>query len=85
MYFWEAASVDCWNSLEDELLQYFGGENILAIMKKMGMNENEEVSHSMISKALQNAQRKIAEQVVLEVHSNSEKDWFEKNLPHKGI
>ncbi|MCW5203486.1 preprotein translocase subunit SecA, partial [Desulfobulbus sp. US4] len=46
-------------SLEDDLLRIFGSGKLGAIMDKLGMEEDEPIEHSMISKAIENAQRKV--------------------------
>jgi len=46
-------------SLEDDLLRIFGGERITGIMEKLGMREGEPIEHSMISRAIENAQSKV--------------------------
>lgn len=46
-------------SLEDDLLRIFGSDRISSIMDKLGMEEDEPIEHSMISKAIENAQRKV--------------------------
>jgi len=46
-------------SLEDDLLRIFGSDRISGIMDKLGMEENEPIEHNMISKAIENAQRKV--------------------------
>jgi preprotein translocase subunit SecA len=46
-------------SLEDDLLRIFGGERITGIMEKLGMQEGEPIEHSMISRAIENAQAKV--------------------------
>ncbi len=46
-------------SLEDDLLRIFGSGRLSSIMDKLGMEEDEPIEHSMISKAIENAQRKV--------------------------
>jgi preprotein translocase subunit SecA len=46
-------------SLEDDLLRIFGGERITGIMERMGMQEGEPIEHGLISRAIENAQRKV--------------------------
>ncbi len=46
-------------SLEDDLLRIFGSGRIAGIMDKLGMEDDEPIEHSMISKAIENAQRKV--------------------------
>ncbi|MBI4211628.1 MAG: SEC-C domain-containing protein, partial [Deltaproteobacteria bacterium] len=44
---------------EDDLLRIFGGERISGIMERMGMREDEEIQHPLLSRAIANAQRKV--------------------------
>lgn len=46
-------------SLEDELLRLFGSERFIKTFKEMGLEENEEIIHPMLSKTIENAQKKI--------------------------
>ncbi|MGE3540827.1 MAG: preprotein translocase subunit SecA [Candidatus Tectimicrobiota bacterium] len=46
-------------SLEDDLLRIFGSDRISGIMARLGMEEGEPIEHSMITKAIENAQRKV--------------------------
>ncbi len=46
-------------SLEDDLLRIFGSGKISGIMEKLGMEEDEPIEHNMISRAIENAQRKV--------------------------
>ncbi|MGC9022982.1 MAG: preprotein translocase subunit SecA, partial [Dissulfurimicrobium sp.] len=46
-------------SLEDDLLRIFGAERISSIMDKLGMEEGEPIEHPMLTKAIENAQRKV--------------------------
>ncbi|PKN31106.1 MAG: preprotein translocase subunit SecA [Deltaproteobacteria bacterium HGW-Deltaproteobacteria-21] len=46
-------------SLEDDLLRIFGSERIASIMGRLGMEEGEPIEHNLISKAIENAQKKV--------------------------
>ncbi len=46
-------------SLEDDLLRIFGSDRITGIMDKLGMEEDEPIEHRMITRAIENAQRKV--------------------------
>ncbi len=48
-------------SLEDNLMRLFGSERIAKMMDRMGHKEGEVISHSMISKSIERAQRKVEE------------------------
>ena len=48
-------------SLEDDLMRKFGSERIAGIMDRMGLEEGEVIQHSMISKSIERAQKKVEE------------------------
>ncbi|MCD6354059.1 MAG: preprotein translocase subunit SecA [Prolixibacteraceae bacterium] len=48
-------------SLEDDLMRLFGSARISGIMDKLGLKEGEVIQHSMISKSIERAQRKVEE------------------------
>ena len=48
-------------SLEDDLMRIFGSERISSMVDRMGMNENEALEASMLSNAIERAQRKVEE------------------------
>ncbi len=49
-------------SLEDNLLRLFGSDRIKKMMEVMNVPEDEPITHKMVSKALENAQRRVEEQ-----------------------
>jgi Preprotein translocase subunit SecA (ATPase, RNA helicase) len=48
-------------SLEDDLMRLFGAERITAIMDRLKFDEGEMIEHSMISKSIERAQKKVEE------------------------
>lgn len=48
-------------SLEDDLMRLFGSERIAAMMDRMGHKEGEVLQHSMITKSIERAQKKVEE------------------------
>jgi preprotein translocase subunit SecA len=48
-------------SLEDDLMRMFGSERIAKIMDRLGLKEGEVIQHSMITKSIERAQRKVEE------------------------
>jgi preprotein translocase subunit SecA len=48
-------------SLEDDLMRLFGGERIANVMAKLKIPEGEPIQHSMISKSVERAQKKVEE------------------------
>jgi len=48
-------------SLEDDLMRLFGGDRVTSIMGKLGMEDGEAIEHSMITKSVERAQKKVEE------------------------
>ncbi|KAF5073746.1 Protein translocase subunit SecA [anaerobic digester metagenome] len=48
-------------SLEDDLMRMFGSERIAKIMDRLGLKEGEVIQHSMITKSIERAQKKVEE------------------------
>ncbi len=48
-------------SLEDDLMRLFGSERMAQVMDRMGLQEGEVIQHSMITKAVERAQKKVEE------------------------
>lgn len=48
-------------SLEDDLMRKFGSERIAKLMDRLGLKEGEVITHSMVSKSIERAQKKVEE------------------------
>ncbi len=48
-------------SLEDDLMRLFGSDRIASMMDRMGLKEGEVITHSMITKSIERAQKKVEE------------------------
>jgi preprotein translocase subunit SecA len=48
-------------SLEDNLMRLFGSERVAKVMDRMGLKEGEVIQHSMMSKSIERAQKKVEE------------------------
>lgn len=48
-------------SLEDDLMRLFGSDRIAGLMDRMGLKDGEVIQHSMISKSIERAQKKVEE------------------------
>jgi len=46
-------------SLQDDLLRIFGAEKIAAIMDRVGLEEDQPIEHRLVSRAIENAQRRV--------------------------
>ena len=57
----DAGSSQFYVSLEDNLMRMFGSDRISKIMDKLGLEEGEVIQHSMITKSIERAQKKVEE------------------------
>lgn len=55
----DPGSTQFYSSLEDDLMRLFGSDNIAGLMEKMGMEEDVPIEHSLISRSLESAQKKV--------------------------
>ncbi|OQA00061.1 MAG: preprotein translocase subunit SecA [Bacteroidetes bacterium ADurb.Bin408] len=66
-------------SLDDPLFQLFGAGNIEQMMQRLGMTEEEHITHSMITQAIEKAQKKTEKNAKNMFGANSAKEWYKKN------
>ncbi|HWN09658.1 MAG TPA: hypothetical protein VNO50_10380 [Pyrinomonadaceae bacterium] len=82
-----AADLDCdasltfYFSLDDPLMKYFGSDSIKTLFQRLGMAQDECISHPLVSKAIRQAQEKIEQTVGRDLAAQSAEDWFKYNLP----
>jgi preprotein translocase subunit SecA len=57
----DAGSSQFYVSLEDNLMRLFQSERIASLMDRMGLQEGEVIQHSMVSKSIERAQKKVEE------------------------
>ncbi len=57
----DPGSSEFYVSLEDDLMRMFGSERIASLMDRLGIKEGEVIQHSMITKSIERAQRKVEE------------------------
>ena len=57
----DPGSTQFYLSLEDDLMRLFGSDRIAGIMQKLGLEEGEVIKHSMITKSVERAQKKVEE------------------------
>ncbi|GJQ63484.1 MAG: protein translocase subunit SecA [Melioribacteraceae bacterium] len=48
-------------SLEDDLMRIFGGDRATSVMSKIGLQDGEAIEHSLITKSVERAQKKVEE------------------------
>jgi hypothetical protein len=77
---WNVKEIFVLSALDEPLFEQFGGNNIINLMDRLGMKEDEYIEHSMIGKSIKNAQTKLQQKVNLESTANSSRDWFRINI-----
>jgi len=55
----DPGSTQFYSSLEDDLLRLFGSDNISGIMDRLGIEEDMPIEHSMITRSIETAQKKV--------------------------
>ncbi len=55
----DAGSTRFYLSLQDDLMRIFASDKVAGLMKKLGMEEGEAIEHPWVSRAIENAQRKV--------------------------
>ncbi|NLK01195.1 MAG: preprotein translocase subunit SecA, partial [Clostridia bacterium] len=55
----DAGSSRFYVTLEDDLMRVFGADNITGILDKVGMDDDTPIEHSMISRSIENAQKRV--------------------------
>ncbi|HEU4479235.1 MAG TPA: hypothetical protein VFR80_12010, partial [Pyrinomonadaceae bacterium] len=61
-------------------LLHFNGDSMQRLLKKIGIDESETLSHPLITKAMANAQEKIESSVPQDLQTESIEDWFKYNI-----
>jgi len=77
-------SLTLYASLQSPLMRMFGSEKIVALMHRLGMDENSRMEHPFLADSLRAAQRRIKGRVQQEMPAASQREWFERNLPDGG-
>jgi len=68
-------------SLEDPLLKRFAGKWVANTLEALGMSEYEALESNMVSRRVQQAQKKIQTQAIGNTTAGSAAEWLEKNMP----
>ena len=64
------------SGLDEPLFNLFGGQSLIEIMQKMGLEETETIEHSLINSSILRAQQKISDKVSADFSAKSQEEWF---------
>jgi hypothetical protein len=67
-------------SFEDPLLKMFGSQNILPLLEKLGLEEEESIEHAMVTQSIKRAREKVEGNLSHEIKAQSPEAWFALNL-----
>lgn len=67
-------------SFEDPLLKMFASENLLPLLEKLGLEEEEAIEHAMVTQSIKRARQKLDDSITQEKKATSPKEWFELNV-----
>ncbi|MCU0398446.1 MAG: hypothetical protein MUC73_10115 [Cyclobacteriaceae bacterium] len=67
------------SALDEPIFKRFGGENLISLIKNLGMSEGEILGHSLITKSIKRAQQKLAEKIIGSEQAYSQEEWFARN------
>jgi len=68
-------------ALDDPLLKLFCGEWVTNILESLGMNEDEAIESSMVSRRVKQAQQKNESSALGNLECESAEEWIKKNMP----
>jgi len=66
-----------YSSLDEPLFEMFGGQKIIELMHKMGMQPHEMIQNKMVSGSIKAAQDKIAKKMLIAMNAQSQRDWLQ--------
>ncbi|MEQ8926597.1 MAG: hypothetical protein RLO81_12330 [Fulvivirga sp.] len=82
-FFEKSPSIVCYTSLDNPFFEQLGGGRLPVLMDRLGMDEFEEINHSMVDSAILRAQEKAQSSIEVEQLADSLSEWMNLNLPPK--
>jgi hypothetical protein len=67
-------------SLEDPLFERLGTDNLVPLLEKIGLTDDECIEHALVTKALARALEKLNENLSSEMKAHSMREWLNRNL-----
>lgn len=78
-YLRQAPGVRFLTHLDDPLFEQFGQAKLKELMQRLGMKNDETISHPMVTKAIQKAQQKLESQRARLLEASSAAEWYRLN------
>ena len=74
------AKLTCFLSLDNAFFNLFGGERLVTMLDRFGLEEYEHISHAMVDKSIESAQKKMEDKVEFPKPANSIDEWMKINV-----
>jgi len=75
-----ASSFTFYLSIDGPLMKVFNSGNLIPLMEKLGLKDDECIEHNMVSRSVLRAREKINETTPHEIRAASEKEWYDRNI-----
>ncbi|MEM8893154.1 MAG: hypothetical protein AAGC88_01170 [Bacteroidota bacterium] len=73
-------TITCYVGLDEALFQVFGGSRLANVISKLGVQEDEPIIHTMVSKSIERAQKKLEKDYPFWTNIiSSQEDWLKEN------
>lgn len=77
----KSIQINYYISLDEPLMTKFTSGNMKEILARLGLDENESMSHSMLDRSIFNLQEKLSKKNTYEYKTDSIESWIKKNIP----
>lgn len=76
----EITTITCYVGLDEAIFEVFGGSRIANLLEKMGVRDDEPITHTMVTKSIEKAQEKLDKDYsnAKDIRSSQE-DWLREN------
>ncbi len=68
------------SALDEPLMRRFGGERLVGLLDKLGLEPNEAIEHPMVGQAMANAREKVSKSIGFPQSAPSAEEWFLRNV-----
>ena len=75
------AEIQQYIGLDEPIMALFDSERLMNLLERMGVERNEAISHSMVTKSIGRALTRIAKSATGDAAAKSQQEWFDRNVP----
>lgn len=71
------AQISFFTSLDEPFMKILGNSRITTVLQRMGIQEDENIEHSLVTKSIARTQQKIEKKAAKKIIANSQQEWLE--------